>query len=233
MRRLLLYIIIGVMSALPAQAQDEPEYRMEIGAGVGLMNYMGDFNGSLTKQHQPMASVVARYKFNVRQCLQLNISYGKMKGSADGVATWYPDPATGENPSQRLTDYRFSNNLVDIGLRYEQNFWAYGTGFEYRGARRLAPFLAAGLGATVCQGAGVTLNLPLAVGLKYKIKPRLNLGLEWAMHFTLSDELDGRKDPYGIKSSGLFKNTDCYSRLQLSLTYEFMAKCKTCHNNDE
>jgi len=218
---------------MPARAQDEPEYRMEIGVGAGTMNYLGDFNGSLTKCHQPMASLVARYKFNVRQCLQMNISYGKMKGSSDGNTTWYPASATGEDPTSRLTDYRFDNSLVDIGLRYELNFWAYGTGQEYRGAKRLAPYIALGLGATVCSGAGVTANLPLAVGMKYKLKPRLNLGLEWAMHFSLSDELDGIKDPYGIKSSGPFKNTDCYSRLQLSLTYEFMAKCKTCHNNDE
>ncbi|MDD6865956.1 MAG: porin family protein, partial [Prevotella sp.] len=39
------------------------------------------------------------------------------------------------------------------------------------------------------------------------------------------------KDPYGIKSSGLFKNTDCYSVLQLSLTYSFMPKCVTCNKD--
>ena len=51
------------------------------------------------------------------------------------------------------------------------------------------------------------------------------------VHFTLSDMLDGMKDPYGIKSSGLFKNTDCYSMLNLSLTYDLWAKCKVCHND--
>ena len=30
-----------------AKAQTEPEYKMEVGAGAGLMNYLGDFNGSL------------------------------------------------------------------------------------------------------------------------------------------------------------------------------------------
>ena len=65
--------------------------------------------------------------------------------------------------------------------------------------------------------------------MKYKFNDRVNLGVKWAMHFTQSDELDGAKDPYNIKSSGLFKNTDCYSALQLTLTYSFMAKCKTCN----
>ena len=76
-------------------------------------------------------------------------------------------------------------------------------------------------------------NLPIGVGVKYKVGDRTNIGLEWAMHFTLSDELDGQRDPYGIKSSGLFKNTDSYSTLQLTFSYSFMTKCRTCHNEDE
>ena len=65
------------------------------------------------------------------------------------------------------------------------------------------------------------------------INPRLNLGVEWAMHFSTSDKLDGVVDPYGIKSTGLFKNRDCFSALQLTLTYSFMAKCKTCNNDKD
>lgn len=49
------------------------------------------------------------------------------------------------------------------------------------------------------------------------------------MHFSLSDMLDGVQDPYTIQSSGLCKNTDCYSALQLSITYSFSAKCVTCN----
>ena len=51
------------------------------------------------------------------------------------------------------------------------------------------------------------------------------------MHFSGSDKLDGIKDPYDIKSSGLFKNTDCYTTLQVALTYDIWAKCKTCNND--
>ena len=75
------------------------------------------------------------------------------------------------------------------------------------------------------------MNVPIGAGVKYKIGKRLNLTVEWAMRFTLSDKLDGSKDPLGIKSSGLFKNTDCYSALQLGLTYDLWEKCKTCNND--
>ena len=76
-------------------------------------------------------------------------------------------------------------------------------------------------------------NLPIGAGIKYKMGARLNLGVEWAMHFSTSDKLDGVVDPYGIKSTGLFKNRDCFSALQLTLTYSFMAKCKTCNNDKD
>ena len=223
-----LLLALMTLSTVRVSAQDDVEYRMEVGAAVGLMGYHGDFNGSLTKNLQPMGSLVARYIFNPYMGLKANVSYGKLKGSSADVKTWYPEFSE--------TPYSFSNKLVDLDVVYEYNFWPYGTGRDYRGAKRLTPYLLLGLGGTFVktdQKNVFTANLPIGVGVKYKVGARVNVGLEWAMHFSLNDELDGVKDPYGIKSSGLFKNTDCYSTLQLSVTYSFMAKCRTCHNEDE
>ena len=228
MEKLLTILIIMWAAVQPATAQTDDEYLMEIGGGVGMMAYEGDFNGSPLSGMQPTASVVLRRLFNPYMGLRLTAEYGKIKGSSDKAKTYYPDYAQ--------APYEFSNTLVDVSLTYEYNFWPYGTGREYRGAKRLTPFVFAGIGATYATGGGnnaFTANMPIGLGVKYKIGPRLNLGLEWAMHFSLSDKLDGVKDPYGIESSGLFKNTDCYSALQLTLTYSFMAKCRTCHNADE
>lgn len=227
MSRLLLTLLM-VASALSLRAQDEPEYRMEIGTGAGMMGYLGDFNGSLTKDLQPMGSVVARYNFNPYMGLKLSGSYGKLKGSSADVKTYYPD-------YQEQT-YEFNNSLVDVSLTYELNFLPYGTGRDYLGAKRLTPFVFAGIGATYASGGGdnaFTANVPLGLGVKYKAGKRLNVGLEWALHLSLSDKLDGVKDPYYVESSGAFKNTDCYTTLQLTVTYSFMAKCRTCHNEDE
>ena len=226
-----ILIIIGLILPAAVMAQDDQEYRMEIGAGGGLMGYLGDFNGNLTKDLQPSATLVARYNFDTYMGLKASLSYGKMKGKSTDVDTYYP--AFADNP------YTFDNTLVDLSLTYEYNFWPYGTGKEYRGAKRVAPFVFAGLGATFANTKGgekknvFSANLPIGVGVKYKMGDRTNIGVEWAMHFSLSDELDGVKDPYGIKSSGLFKNTDCYQTLSLTFTYSFMAKCRVCHNQDE
>lgn len=104
------------------------------------------------------------------------------------------------------------------------------------GAQRLTPYIFLGLGMTFASGneanSSVAANVPIGLGVKYKIGQRMNLGLEWGIHVSTSDELDGMKDPYGIKSSGIFKNTDCYSSLRATLTYSFSAKCKTCNKYD-
>ncbi len=223
-----LTILIMWTAMLPASAQTDDEYLMEIGGGVGMVAYEGDFNGSILSNMQTTASLLLRRNFNPYMGLRLMAEYGKLKGSSKDVKTYIPDYVA--------EPYDFNNTLVDVSITYEYNFWPYGTGREYRGAKRLTPFVFAGVGATYVTGGGnnaFTANMPIGLGVKYKIGPRLNLGLEWAMHFSLSDNLDGAKDPYGIESSGIFKNTDCYSALQLTLSYSFMAKCRTCHNDDE
>ena len=227
MRKLLLMLMV-LLPAARMSAQDDPQYRMEIGAGVGMVSYEGDFNGNVLKNMQPMFSALWRYNFDPYKDLRLSATYGKLKGSSKDVDTYYPDYSTEE--------YSFNRNLLDVSLVFEYNFWPYGTGRDYRGAKRLTPYIYGGIGATSASGGGsksvFTANVPIGLGVKYKLNERMNLGLDWGIHFSLSDELDGVKDPYQVKSSGMFKNTDCYSMLQLTLTYSFKAKCRTCNKEE-
>lgn len=222
-----LLLLISLLSVQKAQAQDDPQYRLEIGAGIGTMAYEGDFNGSIFKNMQPMAVVVGRYNIDPYKDLRLNIGLGKIKGASGNVDSYFPDYAE--------QSYAFNHTLVDASFVFEYNFWPYGTGRDYRGAKPLVPFIFGGLGATYATGSEknvFTANIPLGIGAKYKVSERLNVGLDWTIHFSLSDELDGVKDPYWVSSSGAFKNTDCYSTLQVSLTYSFSAKCRTCNKED-
>lgn len=229
-RNLCKCLLLLVLFLLPLQvmrAQDDYQYRLEVGAGVGLVAYEGDLNGNILAHQQPMAAIVGRYNFDPYKDLRFNLGLGKLKGSNDKVKTDYPD-LDGKA-------YSFSNTLVDMSLVFEYNFWPYGTGWDYRGARRLVPFIFGGLGVTFVKGDQknvFTANVPLGIGAKYKINERMNIGVDWGIHFSLNDELDGVKDPYGIKSSGLWKNQDCYSMLQVSFTYSFSAKCKTCNKEE-
>ena len=217
----MLLLIVASLFATPAvMAQDEPEYRLEVGAGLGGVAYSGDFSNGFFKGIQPWMALVAKYRFTPRMALGFDIGTGKIKGSTADVDTWYP-----------IEPYDFSHQLTEADLRFEYNFWPYGTGREYRGARPVTPFIAIGLGLTYHSGMnkGVTANLPLGAGVKWKVAPRLNVTAEWAIRFTPSDYLDGLSDVYGIKSSGLFKNADCYHAFQVSVTYDLLEKCRTCH----
>lgn len=243
-------------------AQSDPEYRMEIGGGLGLTTYEGDFNGAILSGENMTASgsVLLRRVMNPRSALRFALGFGSLKGSSKNLETYYPDFNTQQYKESARDFYEFKNTLVDFNALYEYNFFPYGTGMDYRGAKKLTPFIAIGLGFTFVNcdngttdlsgmppkeyangqqlfgnpdmngSSGVfTANLPIGFGVKYKVAERVNLGLEWMIHFTLSDKLDGVKDPYHIASSGIFKNTDSYSNLQVSLTYSFWEKCKTCH----
>lgn len=222
-----LVTLLMLCATLTASAQQDDEYLMEIGGGVGMVPYQGDFNGKITSGMQPAGAIVWRRLLNPYMGFRVTGMMGKLKGDATRVETYYPDETT--------RAYSFDRSLTDISVTYEYNFWPYGTGRDYRGAKRLTPFVFGGIGATYVSGGEkkvFTANVPIGLGIKYKLKERLNVGLEWSMHFSLSDELDGMADPYGIKSSGAFKNTDCYSGLMLTLTYSFKSKCRTCNNDD-
>ena len=222
-----LVTLLMLCATLTASAQQDDEYLMEIGGGVGMVSYHGDFNGKITSGMQPAGAIVWRRLLNPYMGFRVTGMMGKLKGDATRVETYYPDETT--------RAYSFDRSLTDVSVTYEYNFWPYGTGRDYRGAKRLTPFVFGGIGATYVSGGEkkvFTANVPIGLGIKYKLKERLNVGLEWSMHFSLSDELDGMADPYGIKSSGAFKNTDCYSGLMLTLTYSFKSKCRTCNNDD-
>ena len=222
-----LLLLFMLSAPVPTLAQADEEYLLEVGGGIGAVSYLGDFNGSISGNMQPMATALLRRVINPYMGVTATVSYGQLKGSYKSAGTFFPD--------YQGQTYSFSNPLVDLSLRYEYNFWPYGTGRDYRGAKRLTPFVFGGLGGTYTNTTGTVLatNLLLGGGVKYKAAKRLNVALEWGIHFTTSDKLDGAEDPYYIKSTGAFKNKDCYSALQLTLTYSFLAKCRTCHNEDE
>ena len=100
-------VLLLAVACLPlaADAQDDDEYRMEIGAGFGAVTYVGDFNDNLLKGMQPWGALTARYHLNPRMALALAIGTGKIKGSTDGADTWYP-----------VAYYEFSHQLTEATL---------------------------------------------------------------------------------------------------------------------
>ena len=218
------------------KAQDV-EYQMELGGGAGTCFYLGDANSTPFAHLSGMGGAIVRRIFNPRMCVKGNLAYGQVRGNSQG--TFIPADATSQTPEGGLpVTVAFSRNLMDLGAQFEMNFWGYGRGGGYKENSPITPYALAGVGATLVMGGAGTraaLNLPIGVGVKYKLKSRLNLGMEWTMRFTTTDELDVTKQqgqlfhPYGIKSVGL-KNKDCYSFLMFYVTYDLCPKYRKCNN---
>lgn len=214
----LAVIMLMIATLMAAQAQ---EYRFEVGGAIGMSGYLGDANNAnLLKKPGYVAGGLFRYIINSRMALKANLLTAKISGNSANLANTYPDAQT----------YAFSSQLYDLGAQFEFNFLNYGIGSKYLKLKRISPYLTLGVGATLATGDGdaFTLNVPMGVGVKYKLSERLNIGLEFTMRKTFSDELDGLKDLNGI-TSGFAKNTDWYSFTMISITYEFSKRCRTCH----
>lgn len=224
--------LLMLLSPLTGQAQAtaQPEtYRWDAGASLGMAGYLGDANTSKLFSH-PSLGVAAsmRYLINTRLALRAILTHASLSGSTADMDNVIP--------ALRDEPYSFKSSLTDFQVRGEFNFFAYGIGESYKQLRRVSPYLALGLGVSFasCSGqSSAAMSIPMAIGVKYKVRPRLNLGLEFAMTKLLGDRLDGTTldDPYLIKSSFL-KNTDWYSSLALSISWEFGERCIECNRQD-
>lgn len=210
-------------------AQEVLEYRWDIGGGTGLCYYLGDVNRTPFSGSSVMAAFTLRRNFNPRMSLKTNLAFGRYGGTSKG---YYLPEAPGS--TQQASDLEFKGNVVDIGAQFELNFWGFGMGPGYKKLSHITPYAILGIGATVGiteDGTSFGANFPVGAGVKYKVKPRLNLILEWTHRFTTIDKLDGIRldDPYLIESSGL-KNKDTYSFFMFTLTYDISPKLRLCNN---
>lgn len=221
--RRIFWIFLFVSVFLGIQAQ---EYKYEIGGMAGGAFYMGDANkNAFFKGLNPALGGVFRYNVNFRWAIKGNLMWGRVSGSTEGLENVFPNQA----------QVAFNANVIELGGQGEFNFFPYSDKFAYAGARRFSPYVLLGIGMTVAPGNGSTmasLNIPLGVGVKYKIKNRINLGCEFSFRKLFADNLEGNAaldSPYGIKSSFL-KNRDWYSFLLLSVTWDFGPRNRPCNN---
>lgn len=212
---------------LPTKTMAQEDYRFDIGAGLGMTGYLGDANtANLWSEPGWDFEALFRYIANPRWAFKTNFYAGNLRGDSSKMTNVFPGVET----------FSFSTTFYELGEMVEFNFFNYGMGETYRKLKRISPYIAAGIGMTVWSidgKTGAAFNIPLGVGLKYKLSQRWNIGFEFLMKKTFSDRLDGEqlKDPYGIKSS-FMKNTDWYSTMSLTISYEFSKRCAVCNYKD-
>lgn len=211
---------------LPGPVKAQEDYRFDIGVGFGMTGYLGDANSSnLWKNPGIDGELLFRYILNPRWNFKTNFYVGTLSGDSSQMKNVFPEGAT----------YKFKSTFYELGEMVEFHFFNYGMGETYRKLKRFTPYITAGLGVTAWNSDkfGAALTIPFGIGFKFKPALRWNLGLEFLMKKTFTDRLDSSelKDPLGIKSD-FMKNTDWYSTLTLTISYEFSKRCAVCHYKD-
>ena len=225
MKKLLAILFIALTICPPRVSAQEETYRFDIGAQIGMAGYIGDASSSIFSHPGFSGGLSFRYLPDVRWAIRGVFNALALSGDTAGMDDVLPGGA----------QYSFRSTAYDLGARVEFNFFAYGVGETYKKLKRWTPYLTLGVGATLARcgsESNAGFNIPMGAGIKYKLKKRLNLGVEFTMTKVFSDHVDGAlADLYMIKSS-FIKNTDWYSDISVSLTYEFGERCATCHYVD-
>nr|WP_246347981.1 DUF6089 family protein [Dysgonomonas hofstadii] len=211
-------------------AQDD--YKFEIGGMAGTSFYMGDANKTkLYKDPGLSAGVIFRYNPDLRWSVKSNFVIGKVSGDTRKSGNKFPF-------SQETS---FSRMFYELGTQIEFNFFNYSDKFSYLGTKRVSPYIFTGVGLTLGSGQKTFLdvNVPIGIGVKYKIRDRWNLGFEFSFRKLFSDTFDVTKrgddfnldEPYEIKGSFL-KNNDWYSLTMFTVTWDFGPRVCPCLNID-
>lgn len=223
-------LLLSVLLLLPATGIMRAQlaaYKWDAGIALGMSGYLGEANSSNIFASPGFAATASmRYLVNTRWAFRGALTAASLKGNSARMDNVLPGGAT----------YTFSSSVYDLGLRAEFNFFNYGIGETYRHLYRWTPYITAGAGVTVARSAGasdVAASIPVGVGLKYKLQPRVNLNLEWSTTKVLGDKVDGPvlDDLYGIRSS-FIKNTDWVSTITIGISYEFGSRCESCYYVD-
>lgn len=231
----LLLLIIALLAmqtaTMPAVAQDDDVvYRNEFGVVAGVSSMLDDTNRRLFGSNGLTGGALLRFVLNPRSAVKVLATYNNAKGD---TGTDYDNfyPVTIDVPSPDKARYTYSGGIVDVSATYELHFLPYGYVRGYQGFRRFTPYIQAGLGFTYSLiGKAFTPNIPIGFGFKWKASRRVNISLDWAMHFTPNDNLDGIAAPTGIKSE-MFRAKDHYAQTLLTLTYDISPKCPTCNRD--
>jgi len=213
-------VVLLAASFLSARA-DNRRHLCEFGIEGGCGYYIGDAT-SLPFQHVREAyGVNFRYRFDQRWALMV-------KGLAHRIMGGFPEK-TGAG------DQLWSNQLVNIDVDAEFNFFRFGAKTYDKRVKPITPYILCGVG--MCLPLTSTdgnkkpfCYIPFGVGVKWKFAPRWNLQLLWQNNIYFTDNLEGIEmfnNPHNLNGTNPL-NFDQTGTITLGLSIEFAKEKKIC-----
>jgi opacity protein-like surface antigen len=218
MKRLRLYMFTIAFIA-PGLSMAQPN--ANIGVFAGTSYYMGDINPN-RHFYRPSFSygLLYRYNINTRYAIRANAYVADLSGSDLD----FPGRL---NPDRPFTPASFQTSLFEIGLQLEYNFLPFTPNV---GNWEYTPYIATGIAGSLVMGSNVnasnTLSVPLGLGVKLNLTPRISTGAEWSFRKMFNDRVDGLENPSRTRS--ILHNNDWYSFLGVFITFKFFNFATEC-----
>lgn len=218
-----LCLILMGQSAQIADAQNPQT--IEVGPHFGVSSYIGELNAwrnldqwewkKMNQFHYDLG-VVARYNYDTRWSFRLDYTYGKLR-ACDTTAAWRPEAMLNFRSTLHdiscMVEFNFLDyytGKIDKGL--SPYIFAGVSGLmyvvqPYTGDATYDTLYLNNLqmdsgGADVFDvkekrdGFNYALSIPFGVGCKISLSEHLAATIEWRMHYTLTDYLDGVHGSY-------------------------------------
>jgi hypothetical protein len=216
-----------------AQERYDPEDRSQVhegefGISLGAAHYFGDLNPDYhINRPKPAIGLFFRKQFN---------EYVALRVAGHFAQVGYSDIYNTQNAFDLRRNLSFNSNIWELGIQGDFNFFKFIPGNGYH---RSTPYLTLGVGifsfdpyayyqgqkiylrelGTEGQGTAAYPNrkpysniaayIPLGVGYKYNINPKMNIGFEIVYRFTTTDYLDDVSKTYaGISDFPTLPNGD-------------------------
>ncbi len=217
MKRIFLlgFGVLCLFSAAVAQVDNSYVHVGEFGISAGAAQYFGDLNPDM-HFNTPKLAVGIFFRKNLTDYIALRIQGGFAQ-------LGYSDVYNTQNAVDLRRNLSFNSNVWQLGIQGDFNFFRFIPG---DGDHRWTPYMTIGIGmfsfdpyaylagqkyylrelGTEGQGtaaypdrqhySNIAANIPLGIGFKYNLNPKLNIGFEIVYNFTTTDYLDDVSTTY-------------------------------------
>ena len=192
---------------------------VEVGAGIGTMNYSGDLvRGYKFKHMRPGLTGFYRFNFSDVVSTRIGFSVGWLAGDDS-------DPI---DPAAALRDASFTATVMEAAMTFEYHFLDYK---HDKSPIKWSPYLFAGFGFARFSGieseedfSQIQPVLPIGLGFKHLVGKRFSAGIEMGARKTFFDYIDGVSGGDVTNKDFQFgnpENNDWYYFFGISLSYIF------------
>lgn len=245
MKRIVLTLLVTLLLTSFSQAQHWKKAKLEVFGGISTYQYFGDIGGSATEMNllglldidlpafRPGVSLGARY--HISKPIQIKAAYATgflAKSDLNSInqnrefafsTSFHEVTVMGEYYIVPESDENYFYDIMQIrgGLKhFTKPFSLYvtlGVGGVYY---KVTPKLKLNGHPRFSEGNNMAILLPVGIGIKYAISPKLSIGVELIARTTTSNTLDGYDSPFA-------KYNDFYHSLLIKANYKIYQKRRT------